>query len=119
MLTRYPPSIGRFTPPISRVRQWAACSSSACLDWSDGPTAVLWVAVLASLGGVAFAKSKRVSRNIRRVAVATTSCLAWRLRDIPSWSGGHGSYGSSTKGVVERASALREVELLLARPRDW
>ena len=44
------------------------------LDWSDGPTAVLWVAFLASLGGVAFSMAAEVSR-LRRIAVATMVVL--------------------------------------------
>lgn len=39
------------------------------IGWSDGPTAVLWVAFLASLGGVAFA-SDAGSRTLRGVGVA-------------------------------------------------
>ena len=46
----------------------------AVLDWSDGPTAVLWVAVLASLGAVAFA-IEAGSRTLRLVAVATAILL--------------------------------------------
>jgi hypothetical protein len=44
------------------------------LNWSDGPTAVLWVATLASLGAVAFAIDAG-SRRIRRVAVAAALLL--------------------------------------------
>ena len=40
------------------------------LGWTDGPTAVLWVAALASVGGVAFAFDAS-SRRLRRLAVAT------------------------------------------------
>ena len=47
----------------------------AVLDWSDGPTAVLWVAVLASLGAIAFAIEAE-SRKLRLVAVATTILLS-------------------------------------------
>ena len=47
----------------------------AVLDWSDGPTAVLWVAVLASLGAIAFA-IEAGSRTLRLVAVATTIVLS-------------------------------------------
>ena len=44
------------------------------LNWSDGPTAVLWVAMLASLGAVAFAIDAG-SRSLRRVAVAAALLL--------------------------------------------
>ena len=44
------------------------------LNWSDGPTAVLWVATLASLGAVAFAIAAR-SSTIRRVAVVSALLL--------------------------------------------
>jgi hypothetical protein len=44
------------------------------LDWSDGPTAVLWVAMLASLGAVVFAIDAG-SRSIGRVAVAVALLL--------------------------------------------
>jgi hypothetical protein len=46
----------------------------AVLEWSDGPTAVLWVGLLASLGGVAFAVGARSSR-LRRAAVVTALLL--------------------------------------------
>ncbi len=45
------------------------------LNWSDGPTAVLWVATLASLGAAAFAIDAG-SPAIRRVAVASTLLLS-------------------------------------------
>jgi hypothetical protein len=45
------------------------------LNWSDGPTAVLWVATLASFGAVAFAIDAG-SPSIRRVAVASTLLLS-------------------------------------------
>ena len=44
------------------------------LEWSDGPTAVLWVAVLASAGGVAFSRGAR-SPALRRTAAATAVVL--------------------------------------------
>jgi hypothetical protein len=47
----------------------------AVLDWSDGPTAVLWVAALASLGAIAFAIVAE-SPTLRVVAVATTIVLS-------------------------------------------
>lgn len=46
----------------------------AVLDWSDGPTAVLWVALLASVGGVAFAIAAQ-ARRLRRIAMATLLLL--------------------------------------------
>jgi hypothetical protein len=45
------------------------------LDWSDGPTAVLWVALLASFGGVAFATAAGSAR-LRRIAVGSMLLLA-------------------------------------------
>ena len=57
------------------------------LDWSDGPTAVLWVAVLGSLGALAFARAAS-SERLRRtaaitvvllfVAAAAHTALVWR-----------------------------------------
>ena len=44
------------------------------LGYSDGPTAVLWVAVLASLGAVMFARSVP-ARGYRRIAAATAIVL--------------------------------------------
>ncbi len=44
------------------------------IGWSDGPTAVLWVAFLASLGGVAFATDSG-SRTLRSVGVASLLVL--------------------------------------------
>jgi hypothetical protein len=42
----------------------------AVLDYSDGPTAVLWVAVLAAIGGVLLSEDRR-SRALRSSAIAT------------------------------------------------
>jgi hypothetical protein len=47
----------------------------AVLDYSDGPTAVLWVAFLASLGGLFFAWDAP-STSLRRTAVASALLLA-------------------------------------------
>ena len=44
------------------------------LDYSDGPTAVLWVAVLAAFGAVAFAADAS-SPRLRRAAIAVTVAL--------------------------------------------
>ena len=59
----------------------------AALGWSDGPTAVLWVAFLAALGGAAFAIEARSAR-LRRIAIGTAllvgaaaaghTALVWR-----------------------------------------
>ena len=40
------------------------------LSWTDGPTAVLWVAAIASLGGLAFSLNASTS-GVRRTAIAT------------------------------------------------
>ncbi len=45
------------------------------LDWSDGPTAVLWIALLASGGGVAFAVAAGSTR-LKRAAMVTSVVLA-------------------------------------------
>ena len=47
----------------------------AVLNWSDGPTAVLWVSLLAAFGGVAFAVDAE-SRTLRRAAVASALLFA-------------------------------------------
>jgi hypothetical protein len=47
----------------------------AVLDYSDGPTAVLWVAALAAIGAVLFARNA-ASKPMRRTAVATALLLA-------------------------------------------
>ena len=44
------------------------------LDWSDGPTAVLWIAFLASLGGLAFSAAAE-SRRLRGIAVASAAII--------------------------------------------
>jgi hypothetical protein len=62
------------------------------LDWSDGPTAVLWVAMLASLGAVAFAIDAG-SRSIGRVAVAVALLLIVA-------AAGHTSLVRRGRGVV-------------------
>jgi hypothetical protein len=41
------------------------------LDWSDGPTAVLWIAFVASIGGMAFARGAR-SHRLSTLALAST-----------------------------------------------
>ena len=61
------------------------------LDWSDGPTAVLWIAFLASIGAIAFARAAG-SRGLRRfaaasavvigVAAAAHTVLVWQGRAI-------------------------------------
>ena len=89
------------------------------LDYSDGPTAVLWVAVLAVVGALTFAL-ERSSRALRRVG-GRDDCRARgrgcrthaaRLARIPGLS--HPLH----QGIVRGASALREVEFVFARPRQ-
>jgi len=45
------------------------------LDYSDGPTAVLWVAWLASIGGIAFASAARGVRRLSGAAAALSVAL--------------------------------------------
>ena len=61
------------------------------LDWSDGPTAVLWIAFLASIGGLAFAGAAS-SRRLRAIATASLvvigtaaaahTVLVWKGRPV-------------------------------------
>jgi spermidine synthase len=63
----------------------------AAIGWSDGPTAVLWVAFLASLGGIAFSRSVP-SPRVRRLALvgaavigtaaAGHTMLVWKGRPV-------------------------------------
>ena len=61
------------------------------LDWSDGPTAVLWIALLASFGGVAFARAagapqlKRIAQLSTLavgIAAAGHTALVWQGRPV-------------------------------------
>ena len=57
------------------------------LDYSDGPTAVLWVAVLAAFGAVAFAPTRR--RRGSDALRSRSRSRSWRRRPrTPSSSGG-------------------------------
>jgi len=69
--------------PRSVSRLYAADLSGAALgclllivviDWSDGPTAVLWVAVLAGIGGACMANAAQ-SRLLRRSAAVSLAVL--------------------------------------------
>ncbi len=72
------------------------------LNWSDGPTAVLWVAMLASLGAVAFAIDAG-SRSLRRVAVAAALLLIVAAAGHTALvRRGPGSSGSSTRKASPR-----------------
>ena len=55
ILTRYPSSIGRLYAADLAGAALGCVLLIGVLSWSDGPTAVLWVAWLASIGGVALA----------------------------------------------------------------
>ena len=74
ILTRYPSSIGRLYAADLAGAALGCVLLIGVLSWSDGPTAVLWVAWLASIGGVALAVEAQ-SATIRRVAVAATVLL--------------------------------------------
>jgi hypothetical protein len=72
------------------------------ISWSDGPTAVLWVACLASLGGVAFAIDSG-SRKLRGVGVAFLLLLgvAAAGHTVLVWRGAPIFRIVYSKGVVE------------------
>ena len=88
------------------------------IGWSDGPTAVLWVAFFASLGGVAFA-SDAGSRRLRHIGDRVA-------RDPGARCGGTHGDGLAgharvphclLEGGRRNAADLREMELVLARAR--
>ena len=91
------------------------------LDWSDGPTAVLWIALLASGGGVAFAVAAGSTR-LKRAAMVTSVVLAAAAagHTVLVWRGMpvfRILYTKMSAGVRSIA-ALRQMEFLFARPRD-
>ena len=73
------------------------------IGWSDGPTAVLWVAFFASIGGVAFALDGRVGRIAPRVGRRARRCSALPPPGTRFWSGeARRSSGSSTPRASSR-----------------
>jgi hypothetical protein len=72
------------------------------LDWSDGPTAVLWVAFLGGLGGVAFAADAG-SPRLRRVALVSVLVLGALAAGHTAlvWRGSPVFRIVYSKGVVE------------------
>ena len=72
------------------------------IGWSDGPTAVLWVAFFASLGGVAFA-SDAGSRRLRHIGVASLVILGLAAagHTVLVWRGTPVFRIVYSKGVVE------------------
>ena len=89
------------------------------LDYSDGPTAVLWVSFLASFGAIAFAAS--AGRRARRAAIAVSVLLliAAAGHTVLVWKHFPVFRILYIKGIVRSAAALREVELVLARQGEW
>jgi hypothetical protein len=98
-----------FTGRVSRL--YAADLAGAALGcvlligvigWSDGPTAVLWVACLASIGGVAFA-SDSGSRTLRGAGAASLVLLGLAAagHTMLVWRGAPIFRIVYSKGVVE------------------
>jgi len=89
-LTGYPSRVSRLYAADLAGAAVGCALLIPVLDQSDGPTAVLWVAALASLGSIAFARQSRW--NLRRpaalVAIAMFVCagantvLVWRYRPL-------------------------------------
>ena len=75
VLTRYSSRVSRLYAADLAGAALGCVLLIGVLNWSDGPTAVLWVATLASLGAAAFAIDAG-SPAIRRVAVASTLLLS-------------------------------------------
>jgi len=102
ILTRYPSSIGRLYAADLAGAALGCVLLIGVLGWSDGPTAVLWVAWLASMGGVALAVEAQ-SATIRRVAVAATVllCLAAAGHTIMVRRGGGVIRLVYSKGMAE------------------
>ena len=102
ILTRYPSSIGRLYAADLAGAALGCVLLIGVLSWSDGPTAVLWVAWLASIGAVALAVEAQ-SSNIQRVAVAATVllCLAAAGHTVMVRRGGGVIRLVYSKGIAE------------------
>lgn len=74
-LTGFPRAVGRLYAADLGGAALGCVLLILVLDWSDGPTAVLWIALLASVGGVALATTSGSGR-LRRVAIGTSIVLA-------------------------------------------
>ena len=88
------------------------------IGWSDGPTAVLWVAFFASLGGVAFA-SDAGSRRLRHIGVASLVILGLAAagHTVLVWRGTPVFRIVYSKGVVETPPIYEKWNSVLARAR--
>ncbi len=74
-LTGYPGRVSRLYAADLAGAALGCVLLIVVLDYSDGPTAVLWVATLAALGGTAFARDSS-SRTLRMASVALAVALA-------------------------------------------
>ncbi len=73
-LTGFPKSVSRLYAADLAGAALGCLLLIVVIDWSDGPTAVLWVAALAAIGGVCMAGDAG-SRTLRRVAAASLALL--------------------------------------------
>ncbi len=86
------------------------------LDYSDGPTAVLWVAFLAALGAYVVLVGYAIARSPARRGRDHAPARGRRRRPHDSRVEGISHLPHHLhQGVVRGAAALREVELVLAR----
>ena len=102
ILTRYPSSMSRLYAADLAGAALGCVLLIGVLNWSDGPTAVLWVALLASIGAVAFAIDAGRAPSDASPSRQQFSSSS-RPRGTRSWSGvAPGSSGSSTRKAWPR-----------------
>ena len=102
MLTGFPRRVSRLYAADLAGAALGCILLVAVIGWSDGPTAVLWVAFLASVGGVALALDGR-SASWRRASVIVLAVLgvAAAGHTVLVWRGSPIFRIVYSKGVVE------------------
>ncbi len=101
-LTRFPANVSRLYATDLAGAALGCVLLIVVLGWSDGPTAVLWVAWLAMLGGLAFALDSQ-SRRLRKVAIVSVVVLgvAAAGHTLLVWQGRPVFRIVYSKGIVE------------------
>ena len=87
-LTAFPRSVSRLYAADLAGAALGCIALIAVLDWSDGPTAVLWIAAFAAAGGLAFASaagSVRLRGAAAAVLIALTLAAVLHTRLV--WKG--------------------------------
>jgi hypothetical protein len=84
-LTRYPSRVSRLYAADLIGAALGCVLLIPVLDYSDGPTAVLWVSVFAALGGIAYAWDASTTKRRRAIAVAVVLVLAASGNTVLVW----------------------------------